>query len=143
MEVEEITKNSGMIDSQHSSLSYLTNRKSVLNQQKLICFVIVSSDWKNTIPEKNTSYIHKSVQFICFFYIYTTVYSSYYPFESFYLIIDLDSIFCTIVEFMSFLLYYPFYIFMHYSFAYKYFSVMLRVNCNNISPDLSISISLL
>lgn len=51
MKVEEKAGNSGMIGSYHSGLSYPTNRKSVLNLQKLTCFVIVSSDRNNTILE--------------------------------------------------------------------------------------------
>ena len=132
-----------MIGSQRSGLSHLTGKKSALNQQKLIYFAIVFSDQNNTIPEKNTSYIRKSILFIRFSYIYTTNYLFYYPFESSHLIIDLDSALCVIVKSMSFLLYYPLYTFMYYSFAYKRFSVTSRANYNNISPELSVLVCLL
>lgn len=61
MEVKEKTGSSGMIDVQRTSLSHLTGRKCVLNLPKLTCFVIVFSNQNNTILEKNTSYIRKSV----------------------------------------------------------------------------------
>lgn len=132
-----------MIGSQCSGLSYLTSGKSVLNQQKLTYFAKVSWDRKNTILEKNTLYICKSIQFIYYFYIYITIYSSYYLFKSSHLIIDLDFAICAIVESMSFLLYYSFYTFTHYIFAYNCFSIILRANYNNIPPKSSLFVDLL
>ncbi len=143
MEVEKRAMSSRMIGSQRLGLSHPTGRKSILNQQKLTYFAIVSSDQNNTILENNTLYICKSIKFICFSYIHTTIYSSYYPSKSSYLIIDLDFALCAIVKLMSFLLYYPLYTFTHYSSTYKHFSVMSKANYNNISPDSSVSIGLL
>ncbi len=143
MEVEEKAGSSKMIDSQCLGLSHPTSRKSLLNYQKLTCFAIVFSDWNNTIFEKNILYIRKFIQFICFFYIYTTVYSFGYLSESSHLIMNLDSALCTIVESISFLLYYPLNIFTHYSFTYKYFFVISRVNYNNILLDSSVPVGLL
>lgn len=142
MEVEEKAESFEIISFQRSSLSHPTSRKFALNQQKLTCFAIVSLDQNNTISEKNILYI-KFVQFISFSQIYTTFYSFYYPSKFSHLIINLDFALCAIVELILFLLYYPFYIFMHYNFAYKYFSVTSRANYYNILTDLSVLVGLL